>query len=79
MAFAPLYDSWGGQASRRCCRLAPPRRLGGAISAAERETLTGTFWTWSRTTLRLGLSDGTERRIAVAMYACPPAEAEPCC
>jgi BirA family transcriptional regulator, biotin operon repressor / biotin---[acetyl-CoA-carboxylase] ligase len=66
--FAPLYDSWG-RAGFAALLPAWRRRaagLGEAIEVRlERETLAGTFLDLEPDgTLRLGLSDGTERRIA---------------
>jgi BirA family transcriptional regulator, biotin operon repressor / biotin---[acetyl-CoA-carboxylase] ligase len=67
-AFAPLYESWE-RASFAVLLPAWRRRaagLGGPIEVRlERETLTGTFRDLEPDgTLRLTLSDGTERRIA---------------
>jgi BirA family transcriptional regulator, biotin operon repressor / biotin---[acetyl-CoA-carboxylase] ligase len=67
-AFAPLYDSWE-RAGFGALLPAWRRRaagLGEAIEVRlERETLTGIFRDLEPDgTLRLGLSDGTERRIA---------------
>ena len=67
-AFAPLYDSWEGAGfaallpawRRRAAGLGQPIEV-----RLERETLTGTFRDLEPDgTLRLTLSDGTERRIA---------------
>jgi BirA family transcriptional regulator, biotin operon repressor / biotin---[acetyl-CoA-carboxylase] ligase len=67
-AFAPLYDSWerAGFASLLPAWRRRAAGLGEAIEVRlERETLTGTFLDLEPDgTLRLGLSDGTERRIA---------------
>jgi BirA family transcriptional regulator, biotin operon repressor / biotin---[acetyl-CoA-carboxylase] ligase len=67
-AFAPLYDSWerAGFASLLPAWRRRAAGLGEAIEVRlERETLSGTFLDLEPDgTLRLGLSDGTERRIA---------------
>jgi BirA family biotin operon repressor/biotin-[acetyl-CoA-carboxylase] ligase len=67
-AFAPLYDSWerAGFAALLPAWRRRAAGLGEAIEVRlERETLAGTFLDLeSDGTLRLGLSDGTERRIA---------------
>ena len=67
-AFAPLYESWerAGFASLLPAWRQRAAGLGEAIEVRlERETLAGTFLDLEPDgTLRLGLSDGTERRIA---------------
>jgi BirA family transcriptional regulator, biotin operon repressor / biotin---[acetyl-CoA-carboxylase] ligase len=67
-AFAPLYDTWerAGFASLLPAWRRRAAGLGGAIEVRlERERLAGTFLDLEPDgTLRLGLSDGTERRIA---------------
>ena len=67
-AFAPLYESWEGTgfASLLLAWRGRAAGLGETIEVRlERETLTGTFLDLEPDgTLRLGLSDGTERRIA---------------
>ena len=67
-AFAPLYDSWdrAGFASLLPAWHRRAAGLGETIEVRlERETLTGIFRDLAPDgTLRLGLSDGTERRIA---------------
>jgi BirA family biotin operon repressor/biotin-[acetyl-CoA-carboxylase] ligase len=67
-AFAPLYDSWerAGFAALLPAWRRRAAGLGDAIEVRlERETLAGTFLDLEPDgTLRLGLSDGTERRIA---------------
>jgi BirA family transcriptional regulator, biotin operon repressor / biotin---[acetyl-CoA-carboxylase] ligase len=66
--FAPLYDNWerGGFASLLPAWRSRAAGLGETIEVRlERETLTGTFRDLEPDgTLRLALSDGTERRIA---------------
>ena len=84
-AFAPLYDSWErGGLRGAAAGLAPPRRRPGR--APSRCGWSARRWparssTWSPTaTLRLGLSDGTERRIAAGdVYLPADPRAEPCC
>jgi BirA family biotin operon repressor/biotin-[acetyl-CoA-carboxylase] ligase len=79
-AFAPLHDSWeraGFAALLRAWR----RRaagLGETIAVRlERETLTGTFLDLEPDgALRLGLSDGTERRIAAGDVYLPATRTE---
>ena len=67
-AFAPLYESWerAGFAALLPAWRRRAAGLGEAIEVRlERETLAGTFLDLEPDgTLRLGLSDGTERRIA---------------
>jgi BirA family biotin operon repressor/biotin-[acetyl-CoA-carboxylase] ligase len=67
-AFAPLYESWerAGFASLLPAWRGRAAGLGETIEVRlERETLAGTFLDLEPDgTLRLGLSDGTERRIA---------------
>jgi BirA family biotin operon repressor/biotin-[acetyl-CoA-carboxylase] ligase len=67
-AFAPLYDSWEreGFAALMPAWRSRAAGLGEPIEVRlERETLAGTFLDLEPDgTLRLGLSDGTERRIA---------------
>ena len=67
-AFAPLYDSWerSGFAALLPAWHGRAAGLGEMIEVRlERETLSGTFLDLEPDgTLRLGLSDGTERRIA---------------
>jgi BirA family transcriptional regulator, biotin operon repressor / biotin---[acetyl-CoA-carboxylase] ligase len=67
-AFAPLYENWerAGFASLLPAWRRRAAGLGEAIEVRlERETLAGTFLDLEPDgTLRLGLSDGTERRIA---------------
>jgi BirA family transcriptional regulator, biotin operon repressor / biotin---[acetyl-CoA-carboxylase] ligase len=67
-AFAPLYDSWerAGFASLLPAWRCRAAGLGETIEVRlEREMLTGRFLDlWPDGTLRLGLSDGTERRVA---------------
>lgn len=79
-AFAPLHDAW--QAAGFAALLPAWRRraagLGEAIEVRlERETLAGTFRDLEPDgTLRLGLADGTERRIAAGDVYFPATRTE---